>query len=162
MQKTPDGGTYAPGAVVEWTITVKNKGPDAATSATLTDTFPDSLTDITVVDDGPYTCTVDGQKLSCTIASHPVGVTAVISVTGKIEAKTVTGTKIENTATVSSVTPDLVPADNTDTGYVDVLILPKTGADTAPLLAAALGLVAVGSGLVTVSRLGRAAEPDVG
>jgi uncharacterized repeat protein (TIGR01451 family) len=162
VQKTPDGGTYAPGAVVEWTITVKNKGPDAATSATLTDTFPDSLTDITVVDDGPYTCTVDGQKLSCTIASHPVGVTAVISVTGKIEAKTVTGTKIENTATVSSVTPDLVPADNTDTGYVDVLILPKTGADTAPLLAAALGLVAVGSGLVTVSRLGRAAEPDVG
>lgn len=152
VQKTPDGGTYAPGAAVTWTITVQNKGPDDATSATLTDTFPSSLTGLTVVDDGPYACSLDGQVLSCTIASHPAEVTATITVRGTIAASALTGTRITNTASVTSVTPDLVPADNADTGYVDVLVLPKTGADVGSLASAALGLVLAGTALIAASR----------
>ena len=105
------------GGSVTYTLSVSNAGPSDAADATLSDTFPAQLQGVTVVDDGPYTCApIVGNTLTCTIASHPVGVDATITV----NATVVPGTYLDlmtvsNSATVSSQTTDPDPADNAAT-----------------------------------------------
>jgi uncharacterized repeat protein (TIGR01451 family) len=108
------------GGTLTYTIVVSNAGPSAAETVTLSDTFPAQLTDVTVVDAGPYTCGVVGQVLSCTIASHPVGVDATITVTATVDPATVAGTTISNTAGVDSATDDPVPANDSATATTTV------------------------------------------
>ena len=98
------------GGGVTYTLSVSNAGPSDADNVTLSDTFPAQLQGVTVVDDGPYTCGVVGNTLTCTIASHPVGVVATITVTATVVPGTYLDlTTVSNTATVSSQTTDPSP-----------------------------------------------------
>jgi uncharacterized repeat protein (TIGR01451 family) len=114
------------GGTVTYTLAVSNAGPSGADNATLSDTFPAQLQGATVVDDGPYTCApVVGNTLTCTIASHPVGVVATITVTATV----VPGTYLDlmtvsNTATVSSQITDPNPTDNTATATFKIRSTP--------------------------------------
>ena len=111
ITKTDGLTTVVAGTPLTYTITVSNAGPSDAVGATVSDTFPATLTGVT------WTCTPAGAGSSCTNAagagnlsetvSVGVGGTVTFSVTGTVDPGAM-GT-ISNTA---AVTP---PASATET-----------------------------------------------
>ncbi|WP_127479634.1 LPXTG cell wall anchor domain-containing protein [Nocardioides pantholopis] len=95
-------------------IEVVNVGPsDAAGPVTVTDTLPPSLTYAGVRSADDWTCRATGQDVTCTLAD---GLDAAATTTLNLEVdvdEELTGA-VENTATVSSPTPDPNPANNTE------------------------------------------------
>ena len=84
VSKTVTPAETVAGGTVAYTLAVSNDGPSGAGNVSLTDTFPAQLQGIAVVDDGPIPAPVVGNTLTCTIASHPVGVVATITVTATV------------------------------------------------------------------------------
>jgi uncharacterized repeat protein (TIGR01451 family) len=116
---TKDDGqaTASPGTGVTYTIVVSNNGPNDATGATVTDTFPADLGGVT------WTCAASAGS-ACTAAGSDdisdsvdilVGGSLTYTASGTIDASA-TGT-LTNTATVSVPvgTGDTSPGDNSDT-----------------------------------------------
>jgi uncharacterized repeat protein (TIGR01451 family) len=114
------------GGGVTYTLSVSNAGPSDAANVTLSDTSPAQLQGVTVVDDGPYTCApLVGNTLTCTIASHPVGVDATITVKAAVVPGTYPdGTTVTNTATISSATTDPTPANDAATATFKIRSIP--------------------------------------
>ena len=114
ITKTDGQTTAVPGQALTYTIVVSNTGPSAVTGATVADTFPATLTNVT------YTSTTLGGATGNTAAGSgnisntvnmPVGSSITYTVTGTVSAAA-TGS-IANTATV---TP---PAGVTDSNNVN-------------------------------------------
>ena len=132
ITKTDGQASVTAGGTVTYTIVVTNGGPNAATGATVTDTFPAGLTV------GSWGCTASAGS-SCTAtgtgsnragtASLLSGGTATYTATATL-AFTATGT-LANTATVAvpANRADPNPANNTatDTDTITVPALPATG-----------------------------------
>jgi uncharacterized repeat protein (TIGR01451 family) len=98
----------APDTDVVYTITVGNAGPDDASTVTLDDTLPGTMTFVSL-SQGPgpaMSCSTPavgaGGLVSCTAATFPAGATTTFTLTGHIPAGTPSGTAFSNTATVSS------------------------------------------------------------
>ena len=110
----------AAGSTVSYQLVVSNAGPDAAVGATVTDTVPAELTNVT------WTCVASGTS-SCGTASgsgDALSLTATVGVGAGNEVTVLvsgtapaSGTIGANTAvaTVPGGTDDPVPGDNTDT-----------------------------------------------
>ncbi|WP_018350363.1 DUF6923 family protein [Longispora albida] len=100
----------APGETFGYTLTATNNGPSQAKEVQLTDDLPAGLTLVSSTPDG---CTAAGQKVTCpkTAAVDRLG-TVTVTLTVRL-ASGYTGGDLENTATVTSSTPDPVPANNT-------------------------------------------------
>ena len=105
------------GGSVAYTLTLSNAGPStprASHSAMRSQppcrASPSSMT-------GPTRAARSSARtLTCTIDSHPVGVSAVISVAATVVPGTYPdSTTVANTATISSTTTDPDPVDNTAT-----------------------------------------------
>jgi len=134
-----DGVTTAtPGGSVTYTITASNAGPSNATGATVTDTFPASLTCTwTCAGAGGGTCTASGSGNINNTVNLPVGASATYTASCAISAAA-TGT-LSNTATVAAPggVSDPAPANNaaTDTdalaGSADLAITMTDGVTTA-------------------------------
>ncbi|HKR21027.1 MAG TPA: PxKF domain-containing protein [Pyrinomonadaceae bacterium] len=114
---------------VRFTISVSNLGPDTATDVELADLVPDATTFVSLTQDsGPgFTCT----DSNCTIASLPRGARAnftAIYHTNGVAAATLT----TYSASVTSDTNELRPADNSATGELSIVTV---GAPVACTLA---------------------------
>ena len=109
-----DGVTSAtPGGSVTYTITASNAGP-AGTNATVADTFPAALTCTwTCVGAGGATCTAAGAGNINDAATLPSGGSVTYTASCTISAAA-SGT-LSNTATVTGVAGDPVPANNSAT-----------------------------------------------
>jgi uncharacterized repeat protein (TIGR01451 family) len=111
----------APGGNINYTLTVTNNGPDAAQSATWSDTLPGNLTFVNLVQSsGPtFTCTPlavgSGGTVSCSIASLVAGSAATFTLTVNVPSGTPVFTEYSNTATVSSATADPNSENNSST-----------------------------------------------
>ena len=96
-----------PDTDVVFTIGVTNAGPDAASSVTLQDTLPGTMTFVSLTQgSGPaMTCSTpavgSGGTVTCTAASFAVGATS-FTLTGHVPAGTPAGTLFQNIATVSA------------------------------------------------------------
>jgi uncharacterized repeat protein (TIGR01451 family) len=102
VNKTGPTGA-APDTDVAYTITVGNAGPDDASTVTLSDTLPGTMTFVSLSQDsGPTMLCTTGVTISCTAATFPAGATATFTLTGHIPAGTPSGTTFTNTATVSA------------------------------------------------------------
>lgn len=111
ITKTSAPATLVPGTAVTYTITVRNNGPAAANGATVVDTFPAAVTNVT------WTCSATGGaacgaasgsgNLNQTLGNLPSGASVTITAVGTIQSAA-TGNLV-NTATVTA------PAINTDT-----------------------------------------------
>jgi uncharacterized repeat protein (TIGR01451 family) len=103
------------GARLAYTITVTDKGPDAATNVRLSDPLPGS-TVLLAVTASQGTCS-EGPILTCSLGTIQKGqlVTVVVVV-----RPTSIGT-IENTATAVGTEPEANPADNTATAVTTVV-----------------------------------------
>ncbi|MDX1996620.1 MAG: DUF11 domain-containing protein, partial [Thermoanaerobaculia bacterium] len=102
ISKTDGTTTEIPGSSVTYTIVVANAGPDPVPSATVTDTFPATITGVTwtCVGAGGGTCAANGSGNLNQAVNLPSGGSVTFTVTGTI-APDATGTLV-NTATVTT------------------------------------------------------------
>jgi uncharacterized repeat protein (TIGR01451 family) len=117
IAKTDNQSTAVPGTAVTYTIAVTNAGPSVSGSATVTDTFPASLTGVswTCVGAGGASCPASGSgNIAAGVTLPPSGV-VTFTATGTI-APTATGT-LANTASaaVPGGVTDPVSANNSST-----------------------------------------------
>jgi hypothetical protein len=110
-----DGGAVVhPGLPFTWTITSANEGAIAVSGATVTDTFPPTVSDVTwtCAAAGGATCPAGGTGDIVASVDLPVGGTATFTATGTLGASTYV---LTNTATIAPPDGyyDPNPADNT-------------------------------------------------
>jgi len=110
---TPD--PVDPTGAITYTITVVNNGSSDAQNVVVTDSLPTDVTLDTIGAPGGV-CTV--APAECTFPSVAAGDTVVVTITGTVSDRAVD--TIENTASVTSDTPDPTPGDNTTTISTDV------------------------------------------
>jgi len=116
ISKTHDSAdTFVPGIDVHYTIAVANSGPSDAVTPEVTDTLPSYLSYVSVSGTG-WSCTHSGQDVTCTMTSDLAAGTSASSITLVATiASSYAGAHVDNTAHVSSTTPDPVPANNSST-----------------------------------------------
>jgi hypothetical protein len=178
---TATGPASAPAAgdPVDITITVGNDGPSDATDATVQATFTTNVDNLVVVDDGPYGCQINDRVLSCTLASHPVGTTVVIKLSGALTGSsteifegpvTVDSARSEPTTTAEIVVTVVPPETTTTTDTTTTTAapaatttvpasgaIPATGADSSNVIR--VSIIALLLGLATVIAARR--RPDL-
>jgi uncharacterized repeat protein (TIGR01451 family) len=117
--KSDSPDPVAVGGNVTYALTVRNDGPLAATSVTLSDVIPANTTFVSVTPAAGWSCpslSVGGMGTqTCTIATLAPLSSASFALVVKVNPGTPGGTVISNTATVSSATTDPSSANNTAT-----------------------------------------------
>ncbi len=115
VTKTASSSTASIGSKITYTVKVENLGPETATGVTLTDQLPKE-TDYVSAAATSGACARKGQKVSCTIASIPVGTTVTATIVVIVRKP---GT-ISNTASVNSDQKDPVTANDKSTANTSV------------------------------------------
>jgi uncharacterized repeat protein (TIGR01451 family) len=137
ITKTDGVNTVVAGGGLTYTITASNAGPDNATGATVSDTFPAVLTATwTCVGAGGGTCTASGSGNISDTVNLPAGGSVTYTASATLSAAA-TGT-LSNTATVSPPggVSDPTPANNsaTDTDTIspqaDLFVTKTDGVNT--------------------------------
>ncbi|HEX9984262.1 MAG TPA: DUF11 domain-containing protein [Thermoanaerobaculia bacterium] len=98
------------GENVNYTLTVTNSGPDAATDVQLIDTIPAGTTFVSITRTSGPTASCTAPPVACTIALLPNGQTAVFSLVVHVDQ---TGT-LTNSVTVATESFDSDLSDNSD------------------------------------------------
>lgn len=132
----PTGATV--GSTITYSISVGNNGPSNAAPVSVSDTLPSGTTFASLTQNsGPmFTCST-GATITCTLASMASGATATFTLVANVVSGT-TGSTITNTATMSSLTTDPNPANNSSTtspatlGASADVSVSKTGPATVP------------------------------
>lgn len=128
-----------------YTITISNNGPNVAQSVTVTDTLPATVTFASCAATGGGMCAGSGNNRTVTFTSLAAGATAVITLTTRPVCATPGSQGFNNTATVSAVTPDQNPANNSATAAVTI------NCQAVPALTLAGGKTAFDFGTVAVN-----------
>ncbi len=114
VAKRLTGDTPVAGGPIEWTARVTTAGPSTAVAPTFTDAVPDDVTDVTVTPSDPaWTCSLDGQLVTCTDPDLLPGATPIDLVIAGTLSPTHVG-EITNTGEISAATADPVTANNTN------------------------------------------------
>ena len=100
------------GGFITYFIVVGNRGPDTASSVELTDPLPQNLTLVSSTQDSGPAFTQGSPESTWTIASLPRGASATFTYIYQV-GSVAAGTEIVNTASVSTTTQEIHPADNT-------------------------------------------------
>lgn len=123
ITKTDSPDPVVAGTNLTYTVTVTNSGPDAATTASWSDTLPAGTTFVSLGAPGGWSCTTPavgaGGTVDCSISSLAVG-NAVFTLTVAVDPAVTAGTILSNTATTTSTTADPNAADNTATATTTV------------------------------------------
>jgi uncharacterized repeat protein (TIGR01451 family) len=103
------------GVDFSYTIKVTNHGPDAALSVTVNDNLPPLTTFVSCAVSGGVggVCGGSANNRTVTFSSIAANETATITIVARVACSVGVGVNISNTATVSSVSIDFDPADNT-------------------------------------------------
>jgi uncharacterized repeat protein (TIGR01451 family) len=114
---------------INWTITVENAGPDAATTVTVSDVMPAGVTYVSAT---PSTgsCSEAGGTVTCDLGNLASGATATIAVTATADA----AGDVANTATVSNDLTDPNENNNSATETTTVNEPPPPGDPMADLV----------------------------
>lgn len=111
MSDTPD--PVNSGNAVQYILSVQNNGPSTASQIQVTDTLPAELSYVGASGVG-WSCGADGQVVSCTRASLPVGPAPEITIDANV-SNPGNNTLLNNLATVSSETTDPDASNNSAT-----------------------------------------------
>src|SRR5436190_17407573 len=106
ITKTGSPDPVIAGNDLTYTVTVTNNGPDTATSVTVTDNLPAETTFVSCSSTGGGVCSGSGNNPIVTFASLASGQSETITFVANASCLVADGTAINNTATVSSFTPD--------------------------------------------------------
>ena len=152
-------GTPSPvlhGQLLTYTVTIRNLGPDPAVDARLDDTLPSALLGTEYSLDGGGSWAPWPGSLSLGTLATGQNLSILLRGTVHSDAEGI----LENTASVSSLTPDPDPDNNSDTARIPV----DTAADLSLTKTALPPLVTAGELLtytITVSNAGPSAAQDV-
>ncbi len=126
--------TFDAGATVAYTLTASNHGPSTAQAVTITDVLPAQLAFVSSPN-----CSAAGQSVTCNVGTLTSGQVAPVTLNVQVLPTLPVGTVVDNTASVSSTTPDPNSANNASsvaspvTGRADVQIVKSvSGATVAP------------------------------
>jgi len=107
--RTPNTASITSGTNVTYTVQVTNNGPSPANSVTFTDTVPAGLEVVSQSNPAGWSCNtlaVGGNgTITCTKATVANGETATLTVVATVSCSAPNGTVINNTASVSAVSP---------------------------------------------------------
>ncbi|WP_164557849.1 DUF11 domain-containing protein [Massilia atriviolacea] len=148
LTKTVSQALVGGGQPVSFTLAPRNLGPMTANNVTVSDTVPAGFA-ITGAAGTGWTCTINGQAVSCTRPSYTVGAAQdiVISTTApSVQAQT----NATNTAAIGSDTPDGDTGNNS--GSVNVSIVPD-GVDLSVTKTKTPNPVAQGANMVSTMRV---------
>jgi uncharacterized repeat protein (TIGR01451 family) len=106
--------TATPGANQSYKLVVKNNGPSRAVNVRVADSLPAGLTYVSASPE----CSLAGATVACALPSMAAGEERTFTVTTKVGASV--NSRLTNTATVGSDTPDPDPSNNTSTVVVPV------------------------------------------
>ncbi len=121
ITKTDSPDPVTAGSTLAYTITVTNNGPDAAASASWSDTLPVGTTFASLPAVAGWTCTT-GATVSCSNPSFGVG-SAVFTLTVNVSPSVAAGSVLSNTATVTAATGDGTPGNNSATATTTVVAM---------------------------------------
>ena len=116
VAKSASPTPVVPGGPVTWTISVLNQGPGVALATTLTDVVPGAVT-VTAV--APAACAESSGTVTCTLGNLAVGQQVDVTIDGTLAAA-FPGTTLDNTASATSDSFELTPADNDATSSTAV------------------------------------------
>jgi uncharacterized repeat protein (TIGR01451 family) len=157
---TPD--PVAAGSNITYTITANNAGPDAASTAALSDTLPAGTTFVSLASPAGWTCTTPAVgatgTVSCTNPSMALG-NAVFTLVVKVSSTATPATVISNTATVSSATTDPTTGNESATATTSV-ISPATVTGTKTVNNGAHSPGGALTYTITLSNSGPSAQAD--
>ncbi len=115
--KSDSPDPVAVGGDITYSLTVRNDGPQAAASVTLSDVIPANTTFVSIMPAAGWTCPplpVGGTGThACTMTTFAPFTSASFTLIVKVNLGTLSGTMITNTAAVSSATTDPNFANNT-------------------------------------------------
>ena len=155
LNATPD--PVIPGALLDYSITLNNAGPDAASNLVVTDNLPGGVTFISGSGSG-WSCSNSGAVVTCTRPSLAVGASAALTITGAVSASA--SGSIANQVNISSVTSD----PNTSNNTASVTVTVNVQADLEVSLAASTGSALVDDTLnytITVNNNGPSTASSV-
>ncbi|MFT3865073.1 MAG: DUF11 domain-containing protein [Solirubrobacterales bacterium] len=130
IEKSTTAETVVPGKEITYDLVVNNNGPDAAESVKVSDDLPEGLTFVSASEG----CTSAAGAVTCTAPSLAAGSSLTFKVTAKIASSV--DHAIDNTAKVTSETPDPEPENNESEshtpikGQADLSITKVAAADT--------------------------------
>lgn len=111
------------GSNLTYTITVANNGPDAASTASWSDTLPAGTTFVSMPAVPGWTCTTPavgaGGTVSCSNSLFAVG-SSLFTLTVNVDPSVAAGTVLSNTATATSATADPDSSNNAPTATTTV------------------------------------------
>ncbi len=123
ITKTDSPDPVNAGSNLTYTITVTNNGPSAAANASWSDTLPAGTTFVSLPAVGGWSCTTpdagDSGTVSCSNPSFAVG-SSVFTLTVAVDPTVPAASTLSNTATVTSITPDGTPGNNSSTATTTV------------------------------------------
>lgn len=102
------------GTDLTYTLTVTNKGPDAAVDVTVTDTLPAETTFVSCSATGGGVCGGAGNNRTVTFATLASGATETVTLVATVCCSVADGAPINNTASVSAATMDPDASNNMD------------------------------------------------
>ena len=120
VPQSADSGTVGVGAPVTYTVTATNNGPGGAGSVSVTDTIPANMHFLSAAAPAGWSCggPSGGQVVCSTQALYP---SSPANVSFQYQANYCTGNvQTTHTTTVSSVTADGVPANNTSSVQTNI------------------------------------------
>ena len=118
-----------PGMTLTYTVVVTNNGPEAVTSAIVSDTLPGYLIGVT------WTCTASAGS-QCSISGSgnlsdyinlPSGGAVTYRITGQVAPSTATGTVVSNTASVTAPAGAIDPAPDNNNETHTTAVVPYPG-----------------------------------
>jgi uncharacterized repeat protein (TIGR01451 family) len=112
---TPDPVTS--GALLTYTIEVRNQGPDAATDVAMIDQLPGSVSLVSAIP-STGTCEAKRRKVTCTLTNLVSQGIATVTIVVTVNKKK---GSITNSASVQSAVADPQPANNLDTEVTQVV-----------------------------------------
>lgn len=129
--------TAIAGSTFDYTITLSNGGPDAATDASFSDTLPAGITFVSLTQDtGPAANCNGGPIVACTVPVLGNGQSAQFTITVQAAPTIANGTVVNNTANATSSSADTNSNNNSSSAnttintQADVGVV-KTGPATA-------------------------------
>ena len=119
------------GGAASYTVVVTNNGPQVAPAVELRNELPAELVGHTVLGGGgsgrrlpvqvPAGCLPSGRTATCALGDLAVGATRTFTFGGTVANGTPVGTRLVDTATVSTAGVDTVAANNTDDDVILVI-----------------------------------------
>lgn len=128
LTKQVQPALVGPGDPVTFTLTFTNAGTAVASGLRLTDTFPAGIDNVTISVNGVgVNLTGFGPTYIWDLADMAPGARGVITMRGTVNGQTPTGTVLQNSASISTVTPESDKSDNSASISAQVALTPIEG-----------------------------------